>query len=83
MHKYIMSAIRKMIERELTMKAELKQLREEIKSEIEGTATYNSVYEAAIDVRDMVVNQKSAKAHAFRVVYEALKPKDEDDEEKE
>jgi hypothetical protein len=81
MHKYIMSTIRKLIERELTMKAELKQLREEIKSEIEGTATYNSVYEAAIDVRDVNVNQKAAKAHAFRVVYDALKPKDDEDEE--
>jgi hypothetical protein len=77
-----MSAIRKMIERELTMKAELKQLREDIKSEIEGTATYNSVYEAAIGVHDVNVNQKAAKSHAFRVVYDALKPKD-DDEEKE
>lgn len=80
MHKYIMSTIRKMIERELTLKAELKQLREEIKSEIEGTAAYNSVYEAAIDVRDVNVNQKAAKAHAFRVVYDALKPKDEEEE---
>lgn len=83
MHKYIMSAIRKMIEHELTMKSELKQLREEIKSEIEGTATYNAVYEAAIGVSDINVNQKAAKAHAFRVVYDAFKPKDEDADDKE
>lgn len=76
-----MSAIRKMIEQELAMKKGLKELRENIKSEIEDTATYRSVFEAAIEVRDVPVNQKTAKAHAFRVVYDALKPKDESDEE--
>lgn len=74
-----MSAIRKMIEQELSLKTELKEIRENIKSEIESTATYKSVFDAAVGVSNIDVNEKAAKAHAFRVVYDALKPKDEKD----
>lgn len=72
--------IKKLIERELALKSELKDLRERIKTEIEHTPQYRSVFDAAIDVQGIEVNQKTAKAHAFKVVYDSLKPKDEDDE---
>lgn len=73
-----MTSIKKLIVREQDLKSELKELREHIKAAIEGTPQYKTVYEAAVEVRDVEVNQKTAKAHAFKVVYDSFKPKDEE-----
>jgi hypothetical protein len=74
------ASISLLIEREIDLKAQLKELRLEIKGEIEETKTYKSFLEHSLAVPDGTITEKTAKAHAFKVTYELLSPKDEEEE---
>lgn len=66
--------ISKMIEQELDLKDQLKQLRQEIKAFIEGTEFYQGMLNHAMDIPDIELNEKTAAAHAFKVTYETFAP---------
>jgi regulator of RNase E activity RraB len=70
-----------LIEREIDLKGQLKELRLDIKGEIEETKTYKSFLEHSLAVPDGTITEKTAKAHAFKVTYELLSPKEAEDEE--
>jgi hypothetical protein len=73
--------IEKLVEKENELKASLKETRTEIKAEIEATRLYKQVFEATMQ-SEYEVTDKTAKAHAFKVVRVTFDPKkDEKDSE--
>jgi hypothetical protein len=66
--------IRDLIEREMTLKEELKELRQDLKAHIEATEFYRTILEHSTDIPDMDVNEKTAAAHAYKVTYENFAP---------
>ena len=72
--------IEKLVERENELKASLKETRAEIKAEIEATRLYSQVFEATMQ-SEYEVSDKTAKAHAFKVVRATFEPKKEDNDE--
>ena len=72
-----MESIRALVEKENGLKQALKETRAEIKEEIEKTTLYKQVYEATMQ-SDYEVTEKTARAHAFRVVRNGFEDKDND-----
>ena len=73
--------IEKLVEKENELKASLKETRTEIKAEIEATRLYKQVFESTMQ-SEYEVTDKTAKAHAFKVVRVTFDPKkDEKDSE--
>ena len=62
-----MEHIKELVEKENDLKRLLKETRAEIKDKIEGTRLYALVYEATMQ-SEYQVTEKTAKAHAFKVV---------------
>lgn len=73
--------IEKLVEKENELKASLKETRTEIKAEIEATRLHKQVFEATMQ-SEYEVTEKTAKAHAFKVVRATFDPKKEEDDEK-
>ena len=69
-----MTHIEKLVEKENELKARLKETRTEIKAEIEATRLYKQVFEATMQ-SEYEVTEKTAKAHAFKVVRATFDPK--------
>jgi len=69
-----MTHIEKLVEKENELKAILKETRTEIKAEIEATRLYKQVFEATMQ-SEYEVTEKTAKAHAFKVVRATFDPK--------
>jgi len=69
-----MTHIEKLVEKENELKASLKETRTEIKAEIEATRLYKQVFEATMQ-SEYEVTEKTAKAHAFKVVRATFDPK--------
>ena len=69
--------IRELVERENDLKRLLKETRGEIKEKVEGTRLYKQVYEATMQ-SEYQVTEKTAKAHAFKVVRSTFDDKDEE-----
>jgi hypothetical protein len=72
-----MEHIREFVERENDLKRLLKETRQEIKEKIEGTRLYKQVYESTMQ-SDYQVSEKTAKAHAFKVVRSKFDDKDDE-----
>jgi hypothetical protein len=70
--------IRSLIEEEIALKNQLKDLRQELKTAIEATQLYQGLLEHTKDIPDMEVNEKTAKAHAYKVTYETFAPPKDD-----
>jgi hypothetical protein len=70
--------IRTLIEEEIALKNQLKDLRQELKTAIEATQLYQGLLEHTKDIPDMEVNEKTAKAHAYKVTYETFAPPKEE-----
>jgi len=70
--------IRTLIEEEIALKNQLKELRQELKTAIEATELYRGLLEHTKDIPDMEVNEKTAKAHAYKVTYETFAPPKEE-----
>ena len=70
--------IRTLIEEEMVLKNQLKELRQELKTSIEATQLYQGLLEHTKDIPDMEVNEKTAKAHAYKVTYETFAPPKEE-----
>jgi len=68
-----MDEISRMIETEMQLKSQLKDLKRDIVELIEATDLYKSVYEASLEVPNVEVNPKVAKAHAIKIVYDSCK----------
>jgi len=70
--------IRTLIEEEIALKNQLKELRQELMTTIEATELYRGLLEHTKDIPDMEVNEKTAKAHAYKVTYETFAPPKEE-----
>jgi hypothetical protein len=66
-----------LVDRENELKQDLKDARTEIKTLIEATKFYKQVYDTTME-SEYEVTQKTAKAHAFKVVRATFDPKKED-----
>jgi hypothetical protein len=72
-----MENIRRLVLKEDELKQILKETRAEIKGLIEETLLYKQVYEATMN-SEYEVKEKTAKAHAFKVVRATFDPRDDD-----
>jgi len=72
----IMDDITRMIERELELKSQLKELKKDMNEMIEETDLYKSVFEASLEVPNVEVSEKVARSHAIKVVYDSCKPQE-------
>lgn len=72
----IMDDITRMIERELELKSQLKELKKDMTDMIVETDLYKSVYEASLEVANVEVSEKVAHSHAIKVVYDSCKPQE-------
>jgi gas vesicle protein len=70
-----MEHISQLVEKENDLKRLLKETRAEIKEEIEQTRLYKQVYETTMQ-SEYEVTEKTAKAHAFKVVRAGFDDKD-------
>jgi Tfp pilus assembly protein PilP len=73
-----MEHISQLVEKENDLKRLLKETRAEIKEEIEQTRLYKQVYETTMQ-SEYEVTDKTAKAHAFKVVRAGFDDKDTTD----
>jgi hypothetical protein len=73
-----MEHISQLVEKENDLKRLLKETRAEIKEEIEQTRLYKQVYETTMQ-SEYEVTDKTAKAHAFKVVRAGFDDKDSTD----
>jgi Tfp pilus assembly protein PilP len=71
-----MQNIADLVAKENDLKSLLKETRAEIKEEIEKTRLYKQVYESTMQ-SEYEVTEKTAKAHAFKVVRAGFDDKDE------
>lgn len=71
-----MEHIAELVAKENDLKRLLKETRAEIKENIEQTRLYRQVYESTMQ-SDYEVTEKTAKAHAFKVVRAGFDDKDE------
>jgi hypothetical protein len=72
-----MEHIRQLVQKENEFKASLKDVRAEIKGQIEETRLYKQVFETTMQ-SEYEVTEKTAKAHAFKVVRATFDEKEED-----
>ena len=70
-----MEQIAELVAKENDLKRLLKETRTEIKEKIEQTRLYKQVYESTMQ-SDYEVTEKTAKAHAFKVVRAGFDDKD-------
>lgn len=66
--------VTKLIEEEIALKEQLKELRQELKLAVEETEFYKGMLSHAQDIPDLEIDEKTAQAHAYRVTYEAFSP---------
>lgn len=69
--------IRELVGRENDLKRLLKETRAEVKEKIEDTRLYKQVYEATMQ-SEYQVTEKTAKAHAFKVVRSTFDDKEDE-----
>lgn len=73
----MVSAIEKLIERESDVKAQLKEVRQELKEAVESSQYYKNVLETTIK-SEYNPTEKAAKAHALKVTVDHFTPKNEE-----
>jgi hypothetical protein len=71
------AAVAKLIERESDVKAQLKDVRQELKEAVESSQYYKSVLEATLQ-SEYNPTEKAAKAHALKVTIDHFTPKNEE-----
>ena len=72
-----MEHIRQLVQKENELKQALKDVRSEIKGQIEETRLYKQVFETTMQ-SEYEVTEKTAKAHAFKVVRATFDEKEDD-----
>jgi len=73
----MVSAIEKLIERESDVKAQLKEVRQELKEAVESSQYYKSVLDTTLQ-SEYNPTEKAAKAHALKVTVDHFTPKNEE-----
>ena len=74
----MMEHIRQLVQKENDLKQALKDVRSEIKGQIEETRLYKQVFETTMH-SEYEVTEKTAKAHAFKVVRATFDEKEDQD----
>lgn len=71
-----MSEIKKLIESELSLKSQMKELRQELKEAVESSNYYKAVLENTLE-SEYKPSEKAAKAHALKVTLDHFSPQKE------
>ncbi len=73
------SNIQELIDRVDKYTEKLKEIKSELKEEIENSSLYKEVYESTISASGVEVSEKDAASHAFKVALKIFKKRAGDD----